>query len=93
MTDASHVPVLLEEATSALAIRADGVYVDATFGRGGHSRRLLSALGARGVVLAIDRDPDAEAEARSWSDPRLHFHRAWFSELPEVLDSDTFYRA
>ncbi len=88
MTDASHVPVLLEEATSALAIRADGFYVDATFGRGGHSRRLLSALGPGGIVLAIDRDPDAEVEARSWADPRLHFHRAWFSQLPEVLDSE-----
>ena len=80
-----HVPVLLDEAVAALALKRDGVYVDATFGRGGHSRRMLEALAPEGMLVAIDRDPEAEAIARAWRDPRFHFHRAWFSELPEVL--------
>ncbi|MEO8738275.1 MAG: 16S rRNA (cytosine(1402)-N(4))-methyltransferase RsmH [Casimicrobiaceae bacterium] len=87
MPHGEHVPVLLDEAVAALAIKADGAYVDATFGRGGHSRRMLAALGSAGTLIAIDRDPAAEATARSWSDPRFTFHRAWFSTLPQVLDA------
>jgi len=80
-----HVPVLLAEALAALAVRADGVYVDATFGRGGHARGLLAALGPRGRLIAIDRDPEAEAAAGEIRDPRFTFVRGWFSELPELL--------
>ena len=80
-----HVPVLLAEALAALAVRADGVYVDATFGRGGHARGLLAALGPRGRFVAIDRDPEAEAAAGAIRDPRFTFVRGWFSELPELL--------
>ncbi len=83
-----HVPVLLDEAVAALAVRRDGVYVDATFGRGGHSQRLLAALGPEGTLVAVDRDPESEALARTWHDPRFRFHRAWFSELPEVFASE-----
>jgi 16S rRNA (cytosine1402-N4)-methyltransferase len=86
--DAGHLPVLLDEAVAALALKPEGVYVDATFGRGGHSRRILSHLGPRARLLALDRDPAAEVFARSWPDARLRFHRAWFSELPQVLDAD-----
>jgi len=71
---------------AALAIKPEGSYVDATFGRGGHSRRVLDALGSSGLLIGIDRDPAAEAEARAWRDPRFVFRRAWFSELPQVLD-------
>ena len=85
MTDA-HVPVLADEAIAALAIRADGRYVDATFGRGGHSLRILAALSPRGRLVALDRDPDAERAARAIDDPRFVFRRAWFSEMPAVLD-------
>jgi 16S rRNA (cytosine1402-N4)-methyltransferase len=88
MPDAGHVPVLVEEAVAALAIRPDGAYLDATFGRGGHSARILGALGPAGRLVAIDRDPEAEAVARRWPDPRFAFRRAWFSELGHVLDSE-----
>jgi 16S rRNA (cytosine1402-N4)-methyltransferase len=85
VTDA-HVPVLIDEAVAALAIRADGTYVDATFGRGGHSRRILAALDARGRLIALDRDPDAQHAALAINDSRFVFRRAWFSEMPAVLD-------
>jgi 16S rRNA (cytosine1402-N4)-methyltransferase len=88
MTDGSHVPVLLKEAVAALAVKRDGAYADGTFGRGGHSKHILSALGPDGVLVAVDRDPEAEAVARTWRDRRFRFHRAWFSELPDVLDRE-----
>ena len=88
MPDAGHVPVLLEEAVAALAIKGDGTYVDATFGRGGHSERILGVLGPKGRLVAIDRDPAAEAAARDWRDRRFTFHRAWFSEVAHVLDGE-----
>ena len=88
MPDGSHVPVLLEEAVAALAIKVDGTYVDATFGRGGHSRRILERLGPRGRLVALDRDPDAQAAAAAFRDERFRFRRAWFSELPELLDAE-----
>ena len=86
MPDGDHVPVLRQEAVAALAVRPDGTYVDATFGRGGHSALVLSRLGATGRLIALDRDPDAEAAAIRWQDPRFQFHRAWFGELHDVLD-------
>jgi len=88
MPDAGHVPVLLEEAVAALAIKAGGTYVDATFGRGGHGERILAALGPAGRLVAIDRDPAAETAARDWRDRRFTFHRAWFSEVAHVLDGE-----
>ena len=87
IADAAHRPVLLEEAVAALALKPKGIYVDATFGRGGHSRRILDVLAKEGRLVAIDRDPAAEAEGRAWRDPRFWFRRAWFSELPQVLDA------
>lgn len=85
MPDAGHVPVLLEEAVAALAVVPDGIYIDATFGRGGHSRAILARLGTRGRLVALDRDPAAEDAARGIRDPRFAFRRAWFSELREVF--------
>jgi 16S rRNA (cytosine1402-N4)-methyltransferase len=85
MPDGGHVPVLLEEAIAALAIRPTGTYVDATFGRGGHARALLERLGPAGRLVAVDRDPAAEIAARSIADPRFAFRRAWFSELSPTL--------
>ena len=60
---AYHTPVLLQEGIAALAIREDGVYVDATFGGGGHSRAILDRLGPKGRLLAFDKDEDALREA------------------------------
>ena len=85
MTDGVHVPVLLAEAVAALAIRGDGTYVDATFGRGGHARRILEALSPKGRLVAMDRDPAAELAAQAIRDARFLFRRAWFSELASVL--------
>ena len=60
----AHVTVLLHEAVDALAVKPDGVYVDGTFGRGGHSRLILSKLGANGRLVVFDKDPQAIAVAR-----------------------------
>ena len=87
MADDGHVPVLVEEAVAALVQRADGTYVDGTFGRGGHARALLARLGPKGRLIAFDRDPSAEDSARSIDDPRFTFRRAWFSEVDPVLDA------
>jgi len=83
----AHRAVLLEEAVAALAVRADGVYVDATFGRGGHSRAILERLGPAGRLIALDRDPQAVAAARAITDPRFAIAHAPFSELEKVLDA------
>jgi 16S rRNA (cytosine1402-N4)-methyltransferase len=83
----AHRAVLLEEAVAALAIRAGGVYVDATFGRGGHSRAILARLGATGRLIALDRDPEAVRAARTISDARFSISHTPFSALASVLDA------
>ena len=87
MPHGTHVSVLLEESVAGLSLDPAGTYVDATFGRGGHSRAILARLSARGRVVAIDRDPEAERAAASIGDARLSFRRARFSALDEVLDA------
>lgn len=82
-----HRPVLLAEALRALAPKPAGIYLDATFGRGGHSRALLEKLGSRGRVIALDRDPQAIAAAAEIRDPRFTIRHARFSALPEALDA------
>jgi len=78
-----HAPVLRDAAIESLAIRADGCYVDATFGRGGHAGEILGRLGEEGRLTAIDRDPEAAAAAALLfdADARARFVRARFSEL------------
>lgn len=78
---------MLDEALRELAPRSDGFYVDATFGRGGHSRALLARLGEQGALLAIDRDPQAVAAARETigADPRVTVAHAPFSRLGELV--------
>ncbi len=79
-----HQPVLPREAIEALAIRPDGLYVDGTFGRGGHSRLILERLGPSGRLIALDRDPQAASAARAIADPRFTFYKASFSDLSMV---------
>jgi len=81
----AHLPVLLAEAVAALAIRPNGVYVDATFGRGGHSRTILENLEADGRLIALDRDPTAIAAGAAIQDARFTLIHAAFSRLDEVL--------
>ena len=81
-----HVPVLLEEAVAALGAGGDGIYVDATFGRGGHSRAILARLGAGGRLIALDRDPAAVAAGNALNDARFQMVHAPFSALAEALD-------
>ncbi|WP_115719998.1 16S rRNA (cytosine(1402)-N(4))-methyltransferase RsmH [Gallaecimonas mangrovi] len=80
-----HVSVLLNESIKALAIAPDGLYVDGTFGRGGHSRAILEQLGPNGRLVAIDRDPAAIAEAKTITDPRFSIVQGPFSGLAEYL--------
>jgi len=77
------VPVLLGPAVAGLNLKPDGCYVDGTFGRGGHSRAILEELGTSGRLLAIDRDPQAIAEAPSMlkDDARLELIRGEFAEI------------
>ena len=85
----SHIPVLLHEALTALCIQHDGVYLDCTFGRGGHSRAILTELGANGRLIGFDRDPSAVAVARNLAqeDPRFEIVHTAFSDLETALDS------
>ena len=82
-----HEPVLVDEVLEALAPVAGGLYVDGTFGRGGHARRLLEAVGPDGAVLALDRDPEAIAAGRAAfaGEPRITLVQADFARLGEVV--------
>jgi 16S rRNA (cytosine1402-N4)-methyltransferase len=82
---AEHRTVLLAEAVEALAVKPDGVYMDATFGRGGHSRSILARLGPAGRLIAMDRDPAAVAAGRELADARFAIRHARFAQLAEVL--------
>jgi len=83
MNTYQHQAVLLEEAVSSLRIRGDGIYLDATYGRGGHSRAILSVLGEQGRLFALDKDPQAvEAGREEWGDdPRFSVVQGSFAEM------------
>jgi 16S rRNA (cytosine1402-N4)-methyltransferase len=78
-----HVPVLLKESVDAMEIRPDGVYVDVTFGGGGHSREILSRLSAEGRLLSFDQDEDAERNIIN--NPSFTFVRSNFRYLTNFL--------
>ncbi|MGF6598972.1 16S rRNA (cytosine1402-N4)-methyltransferase [Paraburkholderia sp. BL10I2N1] len=80
-----HRTVLLEEAVDALVTRTDGVYVDGTFGRGGHSRAVLGKLGEAGRLIAFDKDPLAIATARQIADPRFEIVHESFASLRDAV--------
>jgi 16S rRNA (cytosine1402-N4)-methyltransferase len=80
-----HITVMLEEAVEGLAIKPDGIYVDCTFGRGGHSRKILEKLGSEGRLIALDRDLAAVSSAASIQDARFQIVHHHFAALEEVL--------
>lgn len=82
---ASHITVLLHEAVDALNVQADGVYVDGTFGRGGHSRLILSKLGSKGRLIGLDCDLAAVAHGQTIVDARFTMVHAHFSAMATVL--------
>lgn len=89
MPDFTHHSVLLKEAVDALAIegaRVDGIYLDGTFGRGGHSRLILERLGRGGRLIAFDKDPEAIAVAEAVKDSRFEIVHESFASLDAVLD-------
>ena len=79
-----HTTVLLSEAVDALDLQPDGTYVDATFGRGGHTRLMLSKLSDKGRVIAFDKDPEAVAVAQQIQDPRLSIRHEGFAHLGDL---------
>ena len=79
-----HITVLLHEAVNGLALKENGIYIDGTFGRGGHSRLILSQLSENGRLIAVDRDPRAIAEAEKIQDPRFHIEHNSFSHIPDI---------
>jgi 16S rRNA (cytosine1402-N4)-methyltransferase len=88
MSSDTHVPVLLGPVLEGLEIKADGLYVDGTFGRGGHSSAILQRLNADGRLIAIDRDPQAVAAAAPLltNDPRFTLIRSDFADLARQID-------
>ena len=82
-----HRPVLLDEVVEGLAPRDGGLYLDATYGRGGHATALLERIGATGRLLVVDRDPQAitEARRRHGDDGRVVIEQAAFADAPEVV--------
>jgi 16S rRNA (cytosine1402-N4)-methyltransferase len=81
----AHATVLLNEAVEALQVKADGIYVDGTFGRGGHSRLILEKLGKHGRLIALDKDPTAVAAGRAIGDERFQLEHSEFENLGAVL--------
>ena len=89
----AHQSVLLQEAIEGLAIRADGIYIDGTFGRGGHSRAILQQLSDAGQLIAIDKDPEAIAYAKEHfaDDKRFHIYQGSFANLAEFAKQAQVY--
>ena len=82
----SHIPVLLNEVLDGLDIKPDGIYVDATFGRGGHSRKILERLGPSGRLYGLDRDLTAVEAAKEIKDERFCITHSAFSNILEVCE-------
>ena len=80
-----HATVLLNEAVEALQVKPDGIYVDGTFGRGGHSRLILQRLGVQGSLIALDKDPAAVETGKAIGDARFRMVHSGFEHLGDVL--------
>ncbi|MGL5249910.1 MAG: 16S rRNA (cytosine(1402)-N(4))-methyltransferase RsmH [Enterovibrio sp.] len=81
----SHTSVLLNESIAALDLKPNGIYIDATFGRGGHSREILRRLGEQGQLFAIDKDWEAVAAAKAITDPRFTIIQGGFAHLATYM--------
>ena len=81
----THRTVLLDEAVDGLITDPDGLYLDGTFGRGGHSRLILSRLGPKGRLIAFDKDPEAIREAGTITDPRFAIEHRSFAEMRDAM--------
>lgn len=90
---AAHCSVLLNESLQGLAIKPSGIYIDATFGRGGHSQAILNALNSQGRLIAIDKDLEAvdEAIVRFGQDPRFSIHHAPFTDITKITQQVGIY--
>ncbi len=92
MTTTAHISVLLAETLAGLAIKEEGIYLDGTFGRGGHSREILHALGPNGRLYAIDRDPAAIAAAAPLqADARFHITHSPFAALAHIAEQQGIF--
>lgn len=80
-----HLPVMLQECLDGLNIRPDGIYVDVTFGGGGHSKAILERLGENGKLYALDQDPDAKQNSLAFTDSRFTFIEANFRNIKKYL--------
>lgn len=82
-----HIPVLLKEAIENLIVSPDGIYIDATFGRGSHSAAILKNLSSKGRLIAFDKDPEAVSYAReNFNDPRFHIFHSSFARMDIALN-------
>src|SRR3989338_3192040 len=79
-----HQPVLLREVIDYLAIQADGIYVDGTYGRGGHSKAILAHLGPKGRLIALDKDPDA-LRSVTFTDERFTIEQGSFARMEAII--------
>ena len=80
-----HIPVLLKEAIIGLSIKKSGIYLDCTFGRGGHSREILKNLGLNGRLIAMDKDQAAIESAQKVNDTRFEIINSSFSQMGTFL--------
>ena len=92
MEDLRHTTVLLKEAVEALSIVDDGIYIDGTYGRGGHSRAILQKLSAQGKLWVIDKDPAAikDAEALQATFHNMGIYRGSFKDIQRLAEDQTF---
>lgn len=90
MITAAHTPVMESEVITGLKIKADGIYIDATFGRGGHTKGILACLGSTGRVLVIDKDPEAIAAARQLQteDVRVIVYHGSFADILTFCEAE-----
>jgi 16S rRNA (cytosine1402-N4)-methyltransferase len=86
-TEWAHTTVMLKEAVEALDVQAEATYVDTTFGRGGHAKRILEKLSPRGKLIVFDKDPQAIAAAQAMNDPRIEIRHQGFAALSQIQHS------